>query len=49
MWVKLDVYDTCMCDTAYAYKGAQLGVDEAIKSGEHGVGMLVLHRDDKVG
>ena len=26
-----------------------MGADRALKSGEHGVGMLILHRDDEVG
>jgi len=38
-----------VCGTAYAYEGAQLGADGALKSDEHDIGMLVLHRDDKVG
>ena len=38
-----------MCGTAYAYDGAQLGADGALKIGEHGVDLLALHRDDEVG
>ena len=38
-----------MGGAAYAYVDAQLGADGALKSGDHGVGKLVLHIDDEVG